>query len=566
MGNTSVIVLPDTSTAAEPLFISSQAIISCGEDLCRLVYQHPQREPDRAYIQNIWIVAQDEPGLHQSSISAIGQADPWHINPMTKTAQLFFIEGSVLHITNLEPSLPSHTVVRSTKVPGTPNRILYSRGLQKLIVAFTTLRVIESRPNSNQTRSSSNRLLFPSLMLLDPNDNDEETESTSPLNITAPDEMLPERRTGIIGPSGMKILGLIEWKPFVRNKEYLLIVVNTLRARRDGRPNTGSIKIFALTKKAPDQVGIELKETVKCDAPVYSVASYGPSSLVYTSGNTLNLLTLNTFDGALRWSPTITYNNLGSPGVSLSVEKPYFYVGTAKHSISVFKLEENELRPQISEGDFRSILSHTVLPAKSIILAGDKSGTVVGLWQPSRPPVENTLRILFKAALPSSLRKIYQGAVGAPWFRHGRSDSEVYVGSAIDGSFYQLELIDEAKWRLLRFLQNLLERNAEISPCRSFKLHKRHIEPSTEERYEMHVDGDILMRMLECGQPDSGALLKTMLDKKPEAEQHKFDFATAADRKKRFRFIAEAALGDLSGRDPVDVVVSYLRAVLELIL
>ena len=402
-------------------------------------------------------------------------------------------------------------------------------------------------------------------MILDPDEIDEDTESQSPVNITVPHEMLPERRTGIIGPSGMKVLGLTEWRPLIRNKEYLLLIVNALRARKDGRPDTGSIKLFALSKKVPHEVGLEMKETVKCEAPAYAVASYGASSLAYTSGNTLNLITLDAFDGVLRWSPAITYNSLGSQGVSLSVEEPYLYVGTAKHSISIFKLEENELKPQINEGNSRSILSHTVLPAKSIVLAGDKFGVLVGLWPPSRPSVQNTLQLLFEAVLPSSLRKFHRGVVGAPWFRHGASNSEIYVGSAIDGSFYQLELLDEAKWRLLKFLQNLSERNAEICPSNTGTLHKYHIEPSTKAKSEMHVDGDVLMRMVERGQPDGSGLLRAMLRAQPDPEQHQSDFATAADRATRFRAIVEAALGDLDERDPVDVVVSYLRVALELI-
>ena len=403
-------------------------------------------------------------------------------------------------------------------------------------------------------------------MLLDPDENDESIESKSPIDITKDNVLLPERTTGIVGASGMKILGLMEWNPIVTNKAFHLLVANALRARRDDRRDTGSILIFAVTKNESIGVGMMLKETVKCDAPVYSVASYGTSSLVYTSGNTLNLITLNAIDGALRWSPAITYNDLASPGVTLSVEGPHFYVGTARHSIIVFKLEENEFRPRFTDGSSRNILSHTVLPAKAIVLAGDKSNTVAGLWQPSRPPVNNSLRTLFEAVLPSSLKKICQGPGGAPWFRHGASNSQIFVGSAIDGSFYQLELIDKAKWQLLRFLQDLSERNKKINPTRSGERHKRHIELSKPETYDMHVDGDILMRMLERGQPESGVLLKGMLDEVPDPDQHEFDFATAGDRLRRFKEIAEAALGNLSGRDHIDAVVSYLRVALELTL
>ena len=563
LGTTTVTVRSDASSCSGPGYLCNRALVSCAENFCRLYYQPSRWASYQTVIQNIWLSALDQPGVRQSSIICIAQSDPWIFDRESVSGMLYCINDSRLHLTELDTGLRSSPIFRKMPVPGTPTRIVFSRLINKLAVAFTTVRVREFQDIPSRGLSQQKRLLYPTLMFLDPNgshiqDPDEPQQSTLYSSTSEPQRLT----LGVpinIGPSGMKILGLMEWRPSVLGKEFPLLVVNTSRARKGGRADSGSIQIYHITRNTPNIVVIELKHNISLAKPVYSLANYGASSLVFCSGTTLWLRTMTDVDGVPKWVSMPGYE-LNTRALHISVREPYIYLSTASNSVMVFKVEDALLMPQISDASGRSGLHHLLVPSRSLILATNKEKTLVGLWQSPKPPVDNSSRTVFEAILPGSIRKLCEGAIKPPWLTIPETSPNVIIGSSLDGSFYQFELIDEDTWRLLRFMQHMAERNATICPHTYAEPPTTHIEPRPREKC-MDIKGDLLYRLLDRGSPDTAALLRAMLEKEPDPGRRGYDFDTREARQQRFFEIVDVALEptSLQKQDRVKVVVDFLR-------
>ncbi|MCJ1378693.1 hypothetical protein MMC17_001792 [Xylographa soralifera] len=565
LGTTTVTIRSDASSCSGPGHLCSRALVSCAEDICRLYYQ-PSRLASKqtvihSVIQSIWLSALDQPGFRQSSIMCIAQSDPWIFDRDSVSGLLFCINDSRLHLTELDYGLRSSPIVRKMPVPGTPSRIIFSRLVNKLVVAFTTIRVRESQDNRDRERSRKTRLLFPTLMFLDPNGRHMQDLQEPPYGIsdlsTSNPQKLPLGVPKNIGPSGTKVLGLMEWRPSVLGKEFPLLVVNTLRARRDGRADSGSIQVYHITRGTPNIVVIELKHNISFDKPVYSLASYGASSLVFCSGTTLCLRTMTDVDGVLKWILMPSYE-LNTRAIHISVREPYIYLSTASNSVMVFKVEDTLLVPQISDASGRPGFHHLLVPSHSLILATNMEKTVMGLWQSPEPPLDNSSRTVFEAVLPESIRKLCEGAIKPPWLTIPETSPKAIIGSSMDGSFHHFKLLKEETWRLLRFIQNMAERNRTICPHTYAEPPATHIEPSVREKC-MDIKGDLLYRLLDRGPPDTAALLRDMLEKEPDPDRRGYDFDTREARQQRFFDIVDIALEPTSLQDRIEAVVGFLR-------
>ena len=572
-GETKVVVIADNTSWNPSRDLCSRAIVLCGGNFCRLIFRLSVDKSYHASIQRIWLTADKDTEIYHSQLSVIAQSDPWSVDPKDESRLLFCVQDDHFYGTELGPSLRPYTVVRHMRAPGTPNRIMFSNHLQKLIVACTTIRV---RSVKEQLRDKNKRLLYPTLMFLDP---DEITlESALDMKPELHDDnaregqMLPGRTPRIIGRSGMKVLGLLEWRAKLEGKSFLLLAINSMRPRNEANRITGIINLYTVNNRFDGQVAIKSSGAIKCDHPVYSIAQYDERSLVYTSGNTLNLSTLETIDGTTRLTHRMGWDRLRSQGVYVSVRKPYIYVSTAKHSVSVFVIERNAFRPVFTDEDgARQGLHHLTLPAHPMVIVSDRNGMLAGLWQPPTAQVTNSFKTVFEAVLPGPIRKLHLTHVKAPWSAEeekGEKVGDAIIGSSLDGSFYRFELIDEAKWRLLRFLQNLCERNGNLCPLMHAKRRRQRLEPHAPTRRDMHIDGDILWRLIERGGPLSGRMIKSMLVEVPDEDSNwrTDEFETLEERISRFSELArDAALGGDSGEDDSveEAVVRFLRKMLQ---
>ena len=136
---------------------------------------------------------------------------------------------------------------------------------------------------------------------------------------------------------------------------------------------------------------------------------------------------------------------------------------------------------------------------------------------------------------------------------------ETLLGSSADGTFYQFSILHEATWRLLRFIQNLAVRNRLVCPFQYLNPPRKHVEPSTTRKQYMHVDGDILTRLLNLG---GASLLQHMLERNPDPDNRSLDYETAAARYERFRELVHDVVGEEGSEDPLHGAIDTIRALL----
>jgi len=568
--------MPDYTSWDPSTNFCSRAIVLCGGNSSRLTCGLFADGSNHTSIQSIWLTGVNDAGTND--LSVIAQSDPWTSNGDDQSRLLYCIGADQLYGTELGFSLRPYAVVRQMRVPGTPNKVMFSNHLQKLVVACTTIRTRDGSKANGHMRDRNKRLLFPTLLFLDPDEDTIDIKKALRLRPEPHDEMareghmLPGRTPRIIGSSGMRILGLLEWKAKLAGRSFLLLVINSMRHRDEGNRVTGIINLYTVSMNtAAGEVAIKSSGVVKCEHPVYSVAQYNESSLVYTAGDTLNLTTLDIIDGTPRLTHRMRWDTLKSQGITVSVRKPYIYVTTAKHSVSAFVIDGNAFKPLFTdENGARQGIHHISLSTLPVVLVSDKEGVVAGLWQPANTRMTNSFRTVFEAVLPAPIRRLHLAHIRTPWSAQTEVVEETMIGSCLDGSMYQFELIDEAKWRLLRFLQNLCERNRTICPYMHPKRHRQRLEPLVPTKQDMHIDGDILWRLIQRGGSDSGDLIRVMLEEEAseDVSRRTDEFDTWEERYMKFSEIAEnAAVGGGSrGDDAVDAVVGYLRRTLQPIL
>lgn len=430
---------------------------------------------------------------------------------------------------------------------GTPSRIIYSKKLNRLIVLYNKTNARPAQRTGHSFRPGE-RSLQPVIGFLRPDEGlsrpDSGTqqrlqgmESKRPANIVTVEEC--ER--------GEKFLGMIEWLPTNKGqKEFHFVVVHTMIAHGDRTP-TGRLLFFAISN---DHFGhtMTIKKIMNHKAPIYTVAPYGPSSLVYSCGSDIYLhrLDMNSADRP-HWLDPVTYS-LRSRGTHISVHMPLIFVTTASESLAVLRVAETSdktcLLFHYNDEVARDGIFHLTIPELRLIVTSSKDCVVAGLWMPSEHRISNSLTTAFKADLLGSItrfRRLEGRTVPIETSRDVSTDGRLgnpILGSTTDGTFYQMNILDEPSWRLLRFVVNMAKRHPVISPFRDTynpanrDAPRPHIEPSAEDKRHRHVDGDILARLLERG---ADRILTEMLEREPGDDDRVVDFDTARDRQQRFQ-------------------------------
>lgn len=369
-----------------------------------------------------------------------------------------------------------------------------------------------------------------------------------------------------------------------------MLVLTTIVNRVIPHHAAGRVLFFNLKTSDDGGVDVKLKHQIKHDKPVYSVAAFGArcvrqslpiqvlqapltcrSSLIYCCGNNLVLQTLRFPDK--KWLRPIKHT-LGSPSIHISVAGLFVYVTTARHSLTILKVENDVLRPQFSDGVARDGMHHLNTQDPSVTLVSDKACSVIGLWQPPREsPVqliglaerrtdrrtEGSAITLFEAILPKSITRLRSGALSNTWRSSPKTQRETILGSSADGTFYRLLILSETSWRLLRFMQHLALRNRLICPFQYSNPPRKHIEPSTKKKHYMHVDGDILIRLVNLG---GASLLQAMLEQEPHPDNRFHDYETAAARYGRFCELVRDVVGGDGPEDPVQAAIDTIRNLL----
>ena len=566
IGKIAVSVFPDHSWAVQSLGLATRAIVSEGGKLYRLFYDaNDSHNPAR--IQSIQFTNQTDGEFKETLVHDIGQLAPWNLTtgPRAYQKALFCVGGSQIDIVQLDPSLKCQPVPRRLITGGTPSRVIFCRKINKLIVAISRIVVQPARNTNAEAPEHNNRLIYPGLKLLDPDDDSAGLPSTK------------EQDRISFGKSGERILGITEWQVDYAGQSYLMLLVPTMRPRRDqshsshsdgynrSTASEGRIYLFNVQMSSTGIPALVPKTSMPCNDPVYSVAVYDPRSFVYGCGKKVCIRTLADHQSRLsfEWNGNaVATCNVGSPVKKITVNKPYIYATTAHDSIVVLRLENNQLIKVFSDSLARSGQHHLLVEEHSLIIGTHSDKHLCGLWQPPQPTVSGSLRIIFEAQLPGSIMRLQRVSQTLADVTN-KNTLATFVGSAFDGAFYEFNVVDEAHWMLLRFIQNMAERSPAICPYTYRDTRDRSIIPSFEKYHYKQIDGDILLRILQQDTKGGHSTLQALVNAPPPLEDQHLDYGTAEERQARFIEFVENALGGHNEEDPYLRALHFLQEILQ---
>ncbi|KAK4211691.1 mono-functional DNA-alkylating methyl methanesulfonate N-term-domain-containing protein [Rhypophila decipiens] len=377
-------------------------------------------------------------------------------------------------------------VQRPMSIAGAPTRCMYSRELGCLVVAV-----------SHEDK--------PTLRFIDPD--------------TGRDLGLPTDRDGItlpfisgLGKTGDRILGLEQWRFEKDGKtwEYVLVathsgrlmVVDTVKSKDQSHP------IRYRTRFTHKEPGV----------PIYAVLGCG-DGLIYCAGSTVYCDLLDHETKKLRRLKSF---GLPSPAISLHMANGKLMALTTKDSLLVvdhFSMDDSNAPslchsdPKTRNGTHMIELGAGTQPAEAITLVGDRDCGVGGLWVPWQLPLKDCESV-YEAELTGSIRRFRRGHIRPPWEgpyhqpKYGRllstPDDADILGISLDGSVQYFTLIAVDTWRLLRFVQNLAEKNLgqvnrRLAWWADPGTSRRSPDPGPKmaKGLEMHVNGDILRLCVE---------------------------------------------------------------------
>ncbi|KAL6719851.1 hypothetical protein ACLMJK_001772 [Lecanora helva] len=518
IGNTSVTALIDIRR-------KSRAFVSCDGFLYVLEYPQAATFGAPATIHPLWVANSD--ALQQGSLVAFTQiADPWLPagSPGSTFGSLICVTQDQIHVLDLDES--SRPSLDSRKIPlkGSPKRMVYSERLKKVIVLHELLAVSEAKNIGKKSNLQGVRSAHPFLAFLDPD-----------IDVHVENDGKGMRQVPLPHGVADQITHITEWIPEHRNLAHHLLIVAT-QSKLQSRW-IGSLHIYTMPRKEAENDKLELKKTLRLAAPVYSVAVIPNSgSFVYCCGSDLCLQSVDhSADNPHRfaWLPPVQVG-MRVIGRHLTVHGSYIYVSSARESLLVFKYTENSLVYQCGDQTARDAIEHTYIPEHSLVLLADMTKSVVGLWQSPDRRIDNAMTTVFEAILPVCITG-FQRITRPMWCRNPQNPSEdqTIIGSSEDGTILQLDILTKG-WRVLRLIQNMAERNRVVCPFRRQSAHRRQIDPSTKKPHHMHINGDILQRVIEQGGED---LIREMLDAEPDRDSHT-DFDSAEARWKRCKELA----------------------------
>ena len=465
-------------------------------------------------------------------------------------------------------------VARQWGLGGTPIRIVYSKHLNKALALYSVIDIIRSPQHGGIRRQVGKRTAKAVITSVDFDEEERRNSDPEAMDVEpAPTAQRQRYRQFLDCKPGERFLGMIEWFPRISALEYHLFVFNTLIKDRQ-KPSSGRILLFAVSSTENNDLNLVLKKTIDVTSPVYSVAPHWDRfSIVYCSGNDLNVLSLEPSPSGLKFGLPSKVN-MRSPGRHLTMQEPYIYVSTANESFQTYTCYDRQLRHHSGDTVSRNGIYHLCVPGSDLLLATDMSGSITGLWQPPLSQANNAMVTVFDAALPQAITRLFavkqspskrdvllpgsaiilcEELSAYKYLGENSSPSELspkisdyrsgaLIGTSTDGTITQM-LVMTAGWRLLKFIQNMCERHQSICPFRMAG-GVRHLEPSSDHPKLMHINGDVLKRLLA---KDAVKLLNEMLNRPiptRDSDERFVDYETTETRWERFMEFAQELFGN----------------------
>ncbi|KAL9630874.1 MAG: hypothetical protein Q9204_004500 [Flavoplaca sp. TL-2023a] len=515
-GGTSVKVMADTTR-------TSRAFVMCQQTLYTVEYLGAASPTNPASVNKLWVT---DPNLHafqQGPATCIAQASSNIPHGCSEFAagSLFYLSGSSLVVADISSFPRPEMVPRRLPLNGTPTTVLYSEHLDKLIVMYTT-EVHQRGKRLRKGMAVQRTAPQPAIALVE--------LDAEPVGLDLDGQDGPNILDSSCVLPGERFLGLVEWLPTVGERQHYMLVVHTATGQAGSQSAISRLLFFSLIN---DGGSATLKIDMDHKAEICAVAPYGRSSLVYGCGNDILLRFLDVESKKFRHPMKLT---LRSPAVHISVKGLDIHVSTESHGHHILSVVEDKLVARWADRVSRPSAYHLVLPEQSLVLATDLDCRIAGLWQPPQPHLDRTTPLIFEAFLPRSITRLCRiqtqkdrllltqpepqstystspinGKIGNGNVARAERylSIENLLATCEDGTIYQLSLLDQASWTLLAYIQNMAMREPRICPYPHPRVGEQDLEPSMARKRDMHIDGDILNRLLERG---GRRLLEEMLD------------------------------------------------------
>lgn len=305
-----------------------------------------------------------------------------------------------------------------------------------------------------------------------------------------------------VGSSGERIACIIDWVPESGGQRYHFLVIGTARKTHEQKGRV--IFIYARRNATnPEQIDSSVKYIHSFDGPVRAVAAYGNSTVMVAAGNDIIPVAPKLPNGGKQWAAAARFK-LTSPGVSITVRDTFLYVSTARESLVILQVVDNKLELYAQDGVRHESLSHQYIGGDhKLILVSHRGGTVSAFSEIGVTATDKIISpAIAEAQLPVSIIRL-DTREDMPFRLSTLPSSSVEVyGTTMDGAIYRILTINEKEWRLLRFIQNLCSKDQTLSPFLSARKRRwtwADIEPQAKKPSSMHVDGDILARVIQQG-------------------------------------------------------------------
>ncbi|KAL4929473.1 protein thtA [Aspergillus undulatus] len=503
----------------------SIGLLTCGNSFWQVTCSHKDVTSDCAS-QRIWITDQNNPAYYPRVIQSFAMMRSDYADVNGFFGNLWCVADGQIMNCNLDHAVK--TIPRRLSLPGSAHKVAYSQYLKSLVVAYSqTAYDTDSDPVKRYTRQYIDFLDPDTQLPLD------ESSDGSGDQINKP--WRPQ------GAAGEKISCILEWTPRKGDEEYHFIVIGTARRNQQDRGRV----IFLQTSRGSSpasQIECSVKYIHKFEGPVYSIVPYGDFTLMVATG--LEIVALEPKFAQPRRARSARFSVL-SPAISMSAHGPFVYLSTARESLLALEVTEDKLALHAYDRQKHDGLSHIHIGGEQkLTLASSRGGRVSLLTEDGVTETDKMLPVaLCEAHLPSSVMKLTSSSEASPL----SSRSKAFYGTSINGTVYRFLTIEENEWRLLHLLQDLCIRDPVICPFTPRRKQQRHPvgqEPLELQPSHMHIDGDILRRLVAR---DSEYLMRMLTGEEGQS----------TDALKLFADLAKDVLGGSS--NPAEAVMRWLR-------
>lgn len=481
------------------------------------------------------MLTSEQPSYQQPNVNAILRLDS------SSFVQELGLSGSLLCVTDEQIlissfTLDSQAVPRRLETKGNPQRLTYSKHLNKIIVVLDEL---SFERGATLEEPLMRRKLRPALQFIDPEENFTNTKVEA--HVTA------------VGEPGDRVTSIMNWTPSDGTKHYEMIIIGIEADSPDTEHSSGRLLCMSAKQASSSAaLDVKLKYAKKFPRqPIYSLCPYDISSLLVGAGNDLVMMHLDV--GARKWQQVAKFA-LPSPAAALTTRGSLIYAATMHHSMEIIECIKGKLAMHSSDLQARNANSIIACDNGVAIVSSTstniRGGRITGF---SAQATHRESQVIFQAELPLIANNLKAGFTLPP----DDSSRQCVYASTLDGTMYYLTTLNQNEWRLLHFLECLINQGAIVTTRRRRRQRRANTEPPKPSPEDMHIHGEIVAQLLGRGTQWVRNLLKQETDTEDSLGEIP---GSAEERQKVFSTLTQAVIGE--SEDPVAGVATWLRTLI----